>query len=91
MTKKANFIPNWKQLIRFFKDGKTDWKPKVGVAVAIVYLIWPADLIVDLVPFFGWLDDIGITALAIGYLGYAVNRYVKSYNDKEIDSASNQL
>ena len=90
MAKKTSFIPNWKALISFFRNKNTDWKPKAGVAIAILYLIWPADLIVDLVPFFGWLDDIGVTALAIGYLGYAVNRYVKSNNEKEIESGSDQ-
>ncbi|MBD3281389.1 DUF1232 domain-containing protein [Candidatus Uhrbacteria bacterium] len=76
--KTIKFIPYWKNLIKFFLDKNADWKPKLGVALAVLYLIWPADLIPDLAPLLGWLDDIGITAMAAGYLAYAVNRYISS-------------
>ncbi|MFZ6015443.1 MAG: YkvA family protein [Patescibacteria group bacterium] len=87
--KNTKFIPYWKNLINFFKDKKTDWKPKAAVGFAILYLIWPADLIPDLAPILGWLDDIGITALATGYLAYAVNKYIsKSDVDRSISQVS---
>jgi uncharacterized membrane protein YkvA (DUF1232 family) len=85
--KNTNFIPYWKNLLNFFKDSKTDWKPKASVAFAILYLIWPMDLIPDIAPILGWLDDIGITAMATGYLAYAVNRYIQTSNVER--SASN--
>jgi len=80
IMKNTKFIPYWKNLLNFFLDKKTDWKPKAGVAFAVLYLIWPIDLIPDIAPILGWLDDIGITALATGYLAYAVNRYISASN-----------
>jgi uncharacterized membrane protein YkvA (DUF1232 family) len=90
--KKVNYIPYWKSLLSFIADKNTNWKPKVGVVLAVLYLIWPIDLIPDLIPIFGWLDDIGITALAALYLTYAVNSYISSINKQDqpkIDQTTN--
>lgn len=89
--KNTKFILYWKNLINFFRDKQTDWKPKIAVAVAVVYLIWPLDLIPDLAPFFGWLDDIGITTFTVAYLGYAINKYIKSSNIKLQSSNAGQI
>jgi len=85
--KKTSFIPYWKGLIKFFLDKNADWKPKLGVGLAVLYLIWPIDLLPDLVPFFGWLDDIGFGAVAAGYLAYAVKTYI---SDNEIRTLNNE-
>jgi len=39
--------------------------------LALVYLVWPVDLVPDFAPVIGWLDDLGIAALAIAYLASA--------------------
>ncbi len=80
--KKTSFIPYWKGLIKFFLDKNADWKPKLGVGLAVLYLIWPVDLFPDFAPFLGWLDDIGFGAVAAGYLAYAVNRYIQSSHEQ---------
>jgi len=83
MNKKISFSPNWKSLIKFVRDPEADWKPKLAVALAVIYLIWPIDLIPDLAPILGWLDDIGITAFVAGYLIYAVNHYAVKSDPEE--------
>lgn len=88
MSHKKSFMPNWLGLWRFMRDPKSDWKPKVVVGVAIVYLIWPIDLIPDFAPIIGWLDDIGITTLAAAYLLYASNRYLE---DKQTGDQASKL
>lgn len=69
------------------RDPKADWKPKAAIGLAVLYLIWPIDLVPDLAPIIGWLDDIGITALAIAYLVHASGLYLKDKDDqtKQID------
>lgn len=36
--------------------------------LALLYLLWPIDLFPDIAPLLGWLDDLGLGALAVGYL-----------------------
>lgn len=75
-------------MIKFFLDKNADWKPKLGVGLAVLYLIWPVDLLPDLAPFIGWLDDIGFGAVAAGYLAYAVNRYI---SNNELRTTNDEL
>lgn len=77
MERHKSFTPNWLGLIRFMRDPVADWKPKAAIALAVLYLIWPIDLIPDFAPIIGWLDDIGITTLAVAYLLHASSLYSK--------------
>jgi len=78
MEKKVRFTPDWWNIYKFLRESKADWKPKLVALVAVIYLIWPIDLIPDLAPVIGWLDDIGITTFAAGYLIYSVNKFYKN-------------
>ena len=44
---------------------------------AVLYVILPADLIPDVIPVAGWLDDLGLLALVSGWLATAYSRYRK--------------
>ena len=45
---------------------------KVAVVVGgILYTLSPLDLIPDVIPVIGWLDDVGVIAFVIGYLNRA--------------------
>ncbi len=61
---------------RFLKDPKADWKPKVLSVLAVVYLFWPLDVLPDIAPIVGWLDDIGFVGLASWYLVRASHTYL---------------
>jgi uncharacterized membrane protein YkvA (DUF1232 family) len=39
-----------------------------AVAGLVLYLVWPADLVPDLVPFFGVLDDVVLIPLAVRWM-----------------------
>ena len=41
---------------------------KVGTALIVLYVLSPVDLIPDVIPIFGWVDDIVIVPLAIRWL-----------------------
>jgi uncharacterized membrane protein YkvA (DUF1232 family) len=85
MPRVTSFFPSWKNLYLFMRDPHSDWKPKVGVVLAVVYIIWPIDLIPDFVPIIGWLDDIGITALAVAYLLHTASRYEETLVAREAE------
>lgn len=61
---RSSFRPNWRGVLRYLRDPSTDWRPKALLVVAVLYLVWPFDLVPDLAPVIGWLDDIGLGVLA---------------------------
>jgi uncharacterized membrane protein YkvA (DUF1232 family) len=74
---RMQFLPDWKMIWRYLRDGSSDWKPKAIAVIAIVYLLWPIDLLPDLAPLIGWLDDLGFVGLASWYLVAASSAYAK--------------
>jgi uncharacterized membrane protein YkvA (DUF1232 family) len=47
------------------QDKRTGIWSKVTAVVAIIYLLSPIDLIPDVIPFFGWLDDLVLVPLLL--------------------------
>jgi uncharacterized membrane protein YkvA (DUF1232 family) len=72
----SSFIPNWRQIVRYLLNPKTDLSSKVLVVLAIAYLLWPFELLPDILPFLGWLDDFGLLGLVYWYVRRAAERYV---------------
>lgn len=72
---RTRFFPKWRAIIGYLRNPKTDWKPKVLFALALLYLIIPIDLLPDFAPIIGWLDDLGFTTLAALYLLRASKSY----------------
>lgn len=63
------------QLGRWLRDPSVPgWRKLVGVA-AVAYVVLPADLVPDVVPVLGWLDDAGVVALAMTLLSREVARH----------------
>jgi uncharacterized membrane protein YkvA (DUF1232 family) len=83
--KRTRFLPDLAGIWAYLSDGTTDWKPKVAVVLALIYLVWPLDLIPDFAPVVGWLDDIGFIGLASWYLIHATNKYLDERDAKRID------
>jgi len=55
-----------------FKDPRTPKISKILVIAAIVYLIWPFDLIPDFIPFAGFVDELIIIPL----LFYVATKFI---------------
>jgi uncharacterized membrane protein YkvA (DUF1232 family) len=60
---------------RFFRDSQASLLGKAFVVASVAYIVWPADAIPDVMPVLGWLDDLGVAALALGYVSRVLRRY----------------
>jgi len=58
-----------RRVLALLSDPKTPRLPKLAVALAVAYLIWPLDLVPDLlVPVAGFLDDLVILWTSLRWL-----------------------
>ena len=44
------------------KQGMSPW---VWIVAAIAYFLWPADLVIDVIPYLGMADDVGFAFVCI--------------------------
>lgn len=56
---------------------KTPIKAKIQIYGALGYLILPVDLVPDLLPVVGYVDDLGALGLAIGATAMSIDKQVK--------------
>jgi len=62
-------------LLRYLRSGA----PIAHIATAVgalVYVVCPIDLIPDVIPVVGWLDDVAVVAGAVAALGSALERFL---------------
>ncbi len=69
-------------LWRFLRDPASPKAAKAGVLLAALYVVVPTDLIPDIAPVLGWLDDLGMTAVALTFLASQAARYEVKQLDK---------
>jgi uncharacterized membrane protein YkvA (DUF1232 family) len=62
-------------LRKYLFDRNVRWYRKSLVVAALVYFVTPLDAIPDFTPFFGYLDDIGVIAWTINFLGNEIKNY----------------
>lgn len=60
--------------MRYFRDPSAGWFGKLFVLAAVLYVVFPLDLVPD-VPLVGWLDDLGVASIAMAYLARVAARY----------------
>ena len=53
--------------IAYFRDGSVSLVHKGLGLLAILYVFSPVDLIPDVVPLLGWMDDVGVVAFVAAY------------------------
>jgi uncharacterized membrane protein YkvA (DUF1232 family) len=59
----------------YMMDKNVKWYKKSVVIAALVYFISPLDVMPDFVPFVGYLDDLGVIAWTIKFLGKEIRTY----------------
>ncbi len=56
-----------RDVVAYFRGGKVSTGGKLLGVFAVLYLLSPVDLVPDIVPLLGWLDDLGVLTLVVGY------------------------
>jgi uncharacterized membrane protein YkvA (DUF1232 family) len=73
-----------RRLLDVLGNPDTPKLPRLAVLAAIVYLIWPVDLVPDyLVPVFGFIDDLVVLWLSLAWLFRSAPRPDVSSSDIE--------
>ncbi|OGU55718.1 MAG: hypothetical protein A2V66_13785 [Ignavibacteria bacterium RBG_13_36_8] len=67
--KKISFGKDILALYNYFMDPDVSWHRKTIVVGALAYFIFPLDAIPDIAPLIGYLDDLGVIAALLKYLG----------------------
>lgn len=67
--KKVTFAKDIKALYYYMKDSYVPWYRKAIVVAGLIYFIVPLDAIPDFSPIVGYLDDLGVIASLLKYLG----------------------
>ncbi len=59
------------------------WKKLLGLA-AVAYVALPLDVVPDVVPVLGWLDDLGVVAATLAFLSREVKRHAARLPPAEV-------
>jgi len=76
-AKRISFIEDVIALYNYLKDDQVKWYRKLIVVSALLYFISPIDTIPDLAPLVGYLDDLGVIAATIKYIGSEIQPYYR--------------
>ena len=75
--KKISFAKDILALVNYMRDPNVSWHRKSIIIGALIYFIVPIDAIPDIAPLIGYLDDLGVIAAVLKYLG---NELIPYYN-----------
>jgi uncharacterized membrane protein YkvA (DUF1232 family) len=75
--KKISFAKDILALFNYMKDPVVSWHRKAIVVAALIYFIVPIDAVPDISPLVGYLDDLGVIAALLKFLGSEILPYYK--------------
>jgi uncharacterized membrane protein YkvA (DUF1232 family) len=68
-------------LWRFLTDREAPLWPRLVALLTLAYVVFPIDAIPDVVPILGWLDDLGLVTVALGFIASRAARYANAHPD----------
>jgi uncharacterized membrane protein YkvA (DUF1232 family) len=66
---------NLVHISRYFRDERVPGWRKFVVLGAVAYVLLPIDLVPDVIPLIGWLDDIGAIGAALAFFARDVSNH----------------
>lgn len=72
---RLNFINHLRALGSYLFDSDVKWYRKSVVVAALVYFVTPIDSIPDFTPIAGFLDDLGVIAAVVKFMGGELKKY----------------
>lgn len=81
LSKKVGFIRQGIAMVYCCLDAETPFFIKGGMAVVLLYVIFPLDVMPDIVPVLGWLDDLGVLTGMV----WALKRFIKAKHWQKAD------
>ncbi|MGE5436929.1 MAG: YkvA family protein [Syntrophothermus sp.] len=87
--KKINFSKHVVALFRYMKDPFIPIGRKALVAAGLFYFIIPFDTMPDFTPLVGYLDDLGVIAALVKFLGKELVPYYRS--ERDMNSIYNEV
>jgi uncharacterized membrane protein YkvA (DUF1232 family) len=82
----AFFLKYIRYLLLILFDRQTPWYAKTLVVTGVVYIFYPFDLVTDLIPWLGWLDDLTVGSLLLTLAVNLVPSEVKRRIQRKINS-----
>ena len=73
-------------MYQYFISPDISVSKKIIVGGAILYIITPLDIIPDIIPILGWLDDIGVATFALNYIFSQMDSLERKKLEKEVDA-----
>lgn len=68
---------NLTDVVRYFRSPQVPlWKKAIAV-LAVAYIASPVDMVPDVIPVLGWLDDVGVFAAATYFFRREVSKHAK--------------
>lgn len=77
--KKISFGKDIIALVNYMRDRRVAWHRKAIVVSALIYFISPVDVIPDVAPLVGYLDDLGVITALLKFLGSELVPYYNKY------------
>lgn len=75
---------------RYFRDSRVPGWRKFVVVGAVAYVLMPLDLLPDVVPLLGWLDDIGAIGAALAFFVRDVSAHAERRDTPALSAADDE-
>lgn len=72
-------------MYKLLKDPMAEWKYKVIAMGALLYVINPLDIVPDIIPAIGYVDDVAAIMIAVVSLGTSIEKYRKEEKNNKKD------